>query len=178
MIGQNLGKREKSLLTICVILGVSALGYSLALEPSARHWKMLNKKVEATSDELSKDMRLVNMYDRIEAEYARYTGYITAGRGEEEELAAVLAEIENVSKRTSCLISNVKPRSPGSIGGYREISFMVTAEGSAENLSAFLHAIETSKELLRVAGFTITPKSRQADLLKGAFVINKVLITK
>lgn len=176
MAGQNLGKRERTLLAVCIILGGGAVLYSLIVEPLATGWKTLNGRIEAKLSELGKDTRLFKMYEMIEEEYVEYGEFITSGRNMEEAQAAALGKIEEFSKSASCRIVNVKPRSPKKIGNYKEISFVVTAEGAIDRLSHFLYVIETSKELLRVKHFAITPRSGSPDALRGTFVISKVIL--
>jgi Tfp pilus assembly protein PilO len=165
-------------LTVTIILGGLAVLYNIVLEPLVANWKMLNIKVTAKASELKKNLRLVKMYEFIEAEYAKYSEFIEAGKNEEEELASVLAEIESVSKKTSCRIRNVKPRATRKLGNYREISFTVTAVGGIDKLSQFLYGIELSKKLLRVRHFAITPKSgsRSAGELRATFLITKIIV--
>ena len=175
MIGQNLAKREKLLVGACVILGAAAIGYNMLIGPITGGWKKLNAGIEAKSNLLSKNIRLLGMSDRLRAEYANYRDYIEFGQSEQEELRAALGEIESISKRTSCRIANIKPRAARKIGNYKEISFVVISEGSIEALSRFLHATENSQKLLRIKHFSITPKSASSEGLKGTFLISKIV---
>jgi len=175
MFGKNLGKREKILLSVTVGLVAAALSYGIIIDPALTNWKMLNKRIEAKVSELSKDMKLLNMYDRIEAEHLTYSEYINTERTPEEAETSVLAEVENISKKYNCHIANVKPRTSKDIGQYKVVSFLVTAEGTIDQLSQFLFGLETSRELLRVKRFTITPKSKSARELKGAFLVSKIV---
>ncbi|MCQ9207479.1 MAG: type 4a pilus biogenesis protein PilO [Omnitrophica bacterium] len=175
MIGQNLAKREKLLVAVCIILGASAIGYNMVVGPIAAGWKARNNEIQARINLLNKNTKLLGMSDRLRAEYLKYRDYIELGQSEQEELRAALEEIENLSKKTSCRIANIKPRAARKIGNYKEISFVIISEGNIEALSRFLHAIEGSKKLLRVKHFSITPKSTSSGNLKATFLISKII---
>ena len=173
----NLAKREKVLLSICIILATIAIAYSLAIEPVIVHWKTLNNQIESKAILLIRNTKLLNMYKTLKEEYVQYRDFIKVSENEERELAKALGEMENISKKSSCYIANVKPRTSKKLGSYKEISFEVTAEGSINELSRFMYEIETSKEYLRIRRFIITSKSGPARRLKGTFLISKILFT-
>lgn len=175
MIGQNLAKREKLLVAACIALGASAIGYNMIVGPITAGWKTLSTEIEAKINLLGKNTKLLEMYDRLREEYLNYRDYIELGQSEQEELRAALEEIESISEKTSCRIVNVKPRAARQIGNYKEITFVVISEGSIEALAQFLHATESSKKLLRVKHFSITPKSTSPGDLKATFLISKIV---
>ena len=140
------------------------------------NWRMFTSQVEAKAAVLSKDLRLLRMYNRLEAEYARYRDFVGTAKNEEEELAVILNEIENISRKSSCHIANVKPRATKKIGNHKEISLAVTVEGTVEKLSKFLYAVEVSSALLKVRHFAITPKSGRKGTLKATLHISKILL--
>ena len=172
MFSLNLSGRERILVTASLVLAAIAIGYNVVIEPLMRNWKRLNSQIDAKATVLVKDMRLLRMYKRLETEHSKYRDFITTTKKEEELLAHVLSEIENISKKTSCYIANVKPRTTKKVGNYKEISFIVTAEAAVDKLAKFLYAVETSKELLRVRHFAITPKSGRQGTLKSTFHIS------
>ena len=176
MFIQNLSKREKTILSICVILGVTAIAYSLIIEPFIMRWRTLNDQIESKIALLIKNTRLLKMHKALEAEYAKYHGFMEISEDEEKELAKALGEIENVSAKSSCNIANIKPRASRKLGNYKEIFFEVTAEGSISELAQFLYEIETSREYLRIRHFTIMSKAGPPDKLKGTFLISKIIL--
>ena len=171
-----LSGRERKLVAAIVTLAVFAVGYGLIIEPVVSNWKMLSSEIEAKAQVLAKDMRLLKMYARLEAEYDKYRDFIATTKNEEEELAGALSEIESISKKANCHISNIKPRATKRIGNYKEVSFAVTAEGTVETLSRFLYSVETSRRLLKVGHFAMMPKSGAKGTLKATFHISKILV--
>lgn len=176
MFGKKLGKRERRLLSACIILATGAILYGAVIEPITANWKTMNTRSKAKAAQLGKDAQLLKMYETIKSEYDKYREFIEIGKNEEEELTTALAEIENVAKQTDCRIANVKPRATRKRGNYKEISVVITAEGNIEKLAHFLHSIETSRKLLRIRHFSIIPKAGSSGELKATFLISKIIV--
>ena len=177
MFINNLSGREKNLLFGAITIALLALGYTMILEPFILHWKTLNDRIDAKLTTLIKDTRLLNMYKTLEAEYVKYRDFLEVGKNEEEEFASALSEIESVSGKSACHIVNVKPRSSKILGNYKEISYEVTAEGSIHELSRFAFEIETSDKYLRIRRFTIASKTGSSGILRGTFLISKIIVS-
>ncbi|MBL7156748.1 MAG: hypothetical protein ISS92_01155 [Candidatus Omnitrophica bacterium] len=176
MFIRNLGKNERTLLAICITLATVAILYSLIIEPVLRRWKTLNAQLVSKIVQLNKNTKLLNMYQSLEEEYAKYHGVIEISKNEEEEQAKALREIENVSKKSACHIVNIRPRASRKLGNYKEILFEITTGGSLDELSRFLYEIEASTEHLRVRQFTITSRLSSSHRLKGIFLIGKIIL--
>ena len=97
MFIQNLSKREKIILSICVILAAIAITYNLIIEPFIMRWRTLNDQIESKIALLIKNTRLLKMRKPLETEYVKYHGVMEISEDEEKELAKALGEIENVS---------------------------------------------------------------------------------
>jgi len=175
MFGKNLRKREKGLLAVCIGLAGIAIGYSMIVEPAIANWRALEGRIEGKATLLAKNTRLLKIYDKLEARYRNYREFISIGKNDEEELAIVLGEIKNIANAASCHIVNIKPRTAKKIGNYKQVLIVVTAEGNIGELARFLYNTETSKELLRIRHFAITPQSSSAKKLKATFIVSKII---
>lgn len=173
---RNLSRNEKILLSICIVLGTVAVTYNLFIEPVVFRWKALNDGIESKTSVLIKNTRLLQIYKALQEEYEKYQGAIDTTRNEEEEFARSLGEIENISKKSSCRVENIKPHTPKKVGKYKEISFEVSAEGTIGQISRFLYEIETSKQNLRIRRFTLTSKSGVQTNLRGTFLISRIIV--
>ncbi|MFH1593488.1 MAG: hypothetical protein ABID09_02185 [Candidatus Omnitrophota bacterium] len=176
MFIRNLSRRERSILAFLVVVAVSAVFYTLIIDPVVAYWKNLDNEIEANGVALGKDMKLLKMYDALQREHAKYEDFIETGKNEEEELAKTLSVIESVSTRSACRIANVKPRSSRELGNYREFVFEVTAEGGIDELTRFTYEIELSKEYLRIKRFTIISKLGSEGTLKSTFLISRIVL--
>jgi len=160
---------------MCITLVIIAIVYNLLIDPVVSRWKTLNGQIKLKTVLIQKNTRLLRMCEELQDEYEKYQGSIKTSGNEEEELAKSLGEIENISQRSACYIENIRPRASKKAGKYREISLEVAAEGGIDEVSRFLYEIETSKQCLRVKRFTIIPKSGPQTVLKGTFLISKII---
>ncbi len=172
----NISNREKILLSITISFVITALFYNLIVEPLISRWRAFNGQIESKKALLNKNKRLLAAYKILEEEYIKYP-VVLGGKNEEEEIARALGEIENVSKKSSCYIVNLKPRASKKIGNYKEISFDVTTEGSIDEFTRFMYEVETSKKMLRIRRFTITSKTGPSAKLKCVFLISKIILS-
>jgi len=177
MFIKNLNKREKRIaFTTAGVIG-AALIYNIIISPVAERWTGLNDRIASRTNVLEKDIRILAMRDTIEAEYTKLAPYVKSAKGDEKSVAEALSLIENISKSASCLIISIKPVGAKEFGTHKEVLIDITAEATMEQFSKFLYDIETTKDmLLKVRRFAITSKTGQAGLLKGSFLIGKVLI--
>ena len=60
---------------------------------------------------MARGQAILDRYKEEGTEYSKYASVFSAGkRSEEEELAGALSMIEEISKKNSCDILNIKPR--------------------------------------------------------------------
>jgi len=168
-------KREKILTIITVSIALIAFIYSVVIERVVLRWKMLNEEIESRKNLLIGDAELLSRYENIKEEYMKNPIFKVKGANEEEAIARVLSEIEAISNKASCYITNIKPRTTRYIGNYREISFDVSIESGITELSRFMYETEVSKEILRIRRFTTSSKSGPAKSLKTTFIISKII---
>ena len=177
MLIENLTKRERYIALAAISIALTALIYNFVIEPIAKRWIHLNDEIESRISIFRKDSKLLSMYKTLEADYTKFSKYAKSTKREEEELAAILTEIETISRNNSCLIASIKPLGTRKLPSYKEILIDATIEADIKQFSKFLYDIETSKNMiLKVRRFTISSKSGQMDTLRGTFLISKILV--
>lgn len=177
MFINNFNKREKYLALATLSIAAIALIYVFIIDPVAARWKNINNQILSKIDMLEKNFRLAANQKTIESEYAKLSKRGSPARSKDQEAADTLAFIENVSKNDSCFIINIKPVDIIDSGSHKEILIDVTAEASVGQLSKFLYDIENPREnLINVQRFNVISKSGQAGVLRGTFLISKVLL--
>ena len=174
---KNLNKREKKLAGAVLLIILSALLYKFIVEPLSGRWAKLNDEISSKTNILRKDAGILSKYKALEAKYAGLSGYIRSGKGEKGDAADILKYIENVSRNDSCYIVSIKPIGTRNLPSYKEILIDVTAEADMAQFSKFLYDIEDPKDaILRVKQFNISSKPGQSGVLKGTFLISKIII--
>ena len=174
---RRLSGREKKLAAITAILGVFAAVYGLLIEPLAGRWKNINEQIEVNTVLLMRNSRLIKMQDSLQEEYVQCRDFMAVDRGE-EELAGTLGKIEEISRKSSCRIVNIKPFAARDRDNYRIAVFDITAEGRISDFSRFLYEMERSRPPLRVKQFIVSPKTGSPGTLKGVFRVKKIVFTR
>lgn len=174
---KNLTKREKYTAFATFAIAIIALIYSFIIEPVSKRWRFFNSEIRSKTRTLERDLKIMANSKAIESDYAKFSKYVKIAKSEEETIADILAYIENVSRNNSCFIINIKPAGTKSLGSHKELLIDLTAEANMAQFSKFLYDIENSKDmLLRVKRFNISSKYNQTGILKGTFLISKILI--
>lgn len=177
MFIRNLSTRERYIALATFLIILVALTYNFIIEPVSRRWVHLDNEIASKINTLKKDSKLLSMYKTLESDYAKVSQYVKSQKREEEELTAILTEIETVSRNSSCLIVSIKPIGTKNFPSYKEVLIDATAEANINQFSKFLYEMENSKNMiLKVKRFTLSSKSGQQDTLRGAFLISKILI--
>lgn len=177
MFINNFNKRERYLMAAAASICVIAVLYVFIIEPVAARWKNLNNQIRSKINMLEKNFKLAANQKTIESEYVKLSKRGSPARSKDQEVSDTLAFIENVSKNDSCFIINIKPVDMIDSGSHKEILIDVTAEASVGQLSKFLYDIENPREnLINVKRFNVISKSGQAGVLRGTFLISKVLL--
>jgi len=94
----------------------------------------------------------------------------------DEATAQMVGEIDEIAASTGVAISRRQPRSPRKFSYCEEHALDVadfTATGG--QLAAFLHGIQQSRGLLRVAYMKVSVEKGESGRLKGAMVITKLV---
>jgi hypothetical protein len=85
--------------------------------------------------------------------------------------------LENLSRSDSCAIANIKPIGTKDFVTYKELLIDLSSEGTVSQFTKFLYDIENTKNMiLKVRQFVLTSKAGQEGVLKGTFLISKIII--
>jgi len=95
---------------------------------------------------------------------------------DEEEVAKILGEIESLARQSKVYLANMKPQSPKEIDFYKEYAVEIDAEGEIVPLTAFLHQLNTSTQLLRVEKLRLSSKKKGDKTLKASMLIIRILV--
>lgn len=192
-------KRERLffILTTVVILIIAV--YIFIVEPVYKKWDRLGLEFELANSRLLKNTKLLANKESLEKQYERFKEYIQKEGDQEEEMAAVLKEIEATALNCGVKITSIKPKgikqlipkeatqrsiSSGSRRDTREVSTFgksykkfsveLISEATISQFLKFIYELEDSKKLLKVERLVLSVKGTQSDLLKGTFLIRKI----
>lgn len=176
MIFSNLTKRERTIAIITIVSVVAFLFYTQVIERIAKKWIYLDKEIVSKSIKLKKDFKLLSKKNVLEEEYKNYLSSIKSGLSEEEEAANVLTDIENLAKKNSLFIINIKPSPTLDTLSYKEIIFEISAESSVDELVKFIYDLQSLKKLMKVKKLSLSAKTSESSSIKSTLYLTKIII--
>ena len=148
----------------------------LIVAPVHHKLQQINHEIAISEKQLGRSLRNLNQKDVIAKAYERYTPYVKRAGSDEEEVAKILSEIEEVARKSAVSLDNVKPQEPKKRDFYKEYSVEIEAEGDMESLVSFLHQLSASSQLLRPEKINLSLQERDSTIVKASIVITKSFI--
>jgi len=159
------------------LVGVLAV-YLFVVEPVARAWEGLDRKIARKAQALKTDREILPFAKTIESDYQAFSVQGVAGTSEDEDASAMLATVESISRKDSCRIVNIKESGSGKDGAVSEIRMEVSVEGALDRCLQFLWDIESEKGMiLKVRRYSLAAASGGKNVLKGTIFIVRIVLT-
>lgn len=86
--------------------------------------------------------------------------------------AELLKMMEKTARDSNLVLLKREPDEERSLGDIYEVSIKCSWEGNLEALVRFLYTIQSQGAILDVRFLTVSPKSGEADILKGSFTVD------
>jgi len=173
----RISKKEKNLLYIAIIFVSLAVFSRVILEPTLGKSASLNHQIQLKRRMIGNALSLLNQKEEIRKESHKYAKYAKEKLSEEEETAVLLKEIEDIARKSSVQLIDLKPYSQGKIDFYIEYRIEIETESNMNQLVAFIYNLQNSESLLKVVKFRINSKADKHDILKAYLTITKVFIS-
>jgi len=164
----NLAARERMLVLSAGVLMLITLVYFAVIVPVAAIGDRASDRLDSAETNYEVMKRLRADYDDVQRRLASVEGRIR--RGARSNLRTVL---ENMAQQSQVTIESMEPQASPSIPPYRETKVEVGLKGvTLPQTVSYLHAIETSKDLLTVKNLRIRSRSDQPQLLDVTFTVS------
>jgi len=171
--------KEKRYIYITVTVLLITIFDRVVIGPFMSECGKLDKKIADQKEIVYKNMIILRYEDRIVDEVSIYSDYFIDDLSSRDELiACFLSEIEGYSKTAGTNLVNINPVESIDDVGYTQFVLAVGCEGNLKNLLDFFYNIESSKKLIRIIDFEISPKSRESQDVRCNLTISKLIITK
>ena len=172
----RLAKRERIILYVTVIFVFFGLMDGLVYKPIMRHFNELEEKIISQENELRKNIRYLAAREIILNRYSAYAAHAVTSGGDEEEIASLLNEIEELARKSGLSLVNMKPKPATTTEFGKQYPLEVEMETQMAQLIKFIHGLHSSKYILGVKKLRLVPKGKQSAQVKGYLVINKTVI--
>ena len=171
----KLSKKEKIGLVAATIVVSAVIIDRLVVSPIGERFRRLGRDIELSERKLVLDLRNISNKESISDEYEKYRNYVRkSASSDEEEVAAVLAEIENLARRSDINLDDIKPQQAKQTDFYREYYVEIEAEGTMEHIIIFLHNLNSSPQLLRAVKLRLGLKDKESPVVKASIMVSKI----
>jgi O-acetyl-ADP-ribose deacetylase (regulator of RNase III) len=173
----KLSKREKT-----ILLGTTLILAGLFLDRLVIHQIMnrlstLDRSIREEEAAVKRSLHILVQKNRILAESKELGEFSAAAGDPEEEMTALLKEIEILADRASVNLVYVKPATGADEKGVKRYLASLECESQMEQVAAFFHSIESSPKLLKIEKFSLQPKSRESSLARCTMTVSKTVLS-
>ncbi len=170
----NLSKRERVILYCTVGFFFVFILDRVIISAVFDKIKSLNRQADDMRTEIRKNMRILAYKESISEGTKRYSSLMRSLKSEEEEMTAILREVENLASKSSIYLVDMKPSGTTDMGMLRKYIVDLNCESQMEQLVDFMYNIENSGKLLTIERYTISQKSRDSSIARCRLNISKV----
>jgi hypothetical protein len=174
----HLSKRDKLKFYAAGIFVLIALFDRLMIAPISAKLQSLDKQIAEKKAGIKVDLRILGEKERIELESAKYKSFFTREGTAEEEMSALMKEVETLANKSTVYLLDMKPGAVKDSATFKQYTVTLNCEGELKRLIEFMYAIETSRKLLKTDKLQISLKSRESDTLKCNLSISKIILLK
>jgi Tfp pilus assembly protein PilO len=172
----RLSKRERLIFYGAAFFVSLAFFDFLILSPVFSKINSLDTEIRQRELGIKKNLHILAQKDRITVEKAKYVSFSSLKKSDEEEITALLKEIEKLADKHSVYLVDMKPADAKGKGSSNKFYVNLNCEAQMEQIVSFMYGIENSDELLTVDKYQINPKSKDSSIAKCAMSICKVVL--
>ena len=173
----KLSEKEKKILFVTIFVVLLAFLDRAFFGPAISNLKSLQEDIRDKEDSMKQDLHLIAYKNRILKEKEvlhRYYAKKTLSPGEIKEL--FLNKIEMLATKSNVMLIKVTPSDGEQKKGFVEYSANLECSGKLKDLVGFMHAIDSSEELLRIIKFNMSVKKASSDEISSTMTVSKLII--
>ena len=175
---EKLARREKLWLFAALLSLLAVLLDQVVVQSVVTSFRMLDEATERAEKKLFFNELVLQEYADVSAEYGRLGGLLGVASSSAEENDRMTGEIVDLARETGLSCPEMGSRDPRKQEFLEEFTTEISKyEGITTNLFSFLHEVEAAPGLMRVKKWTLIP-DKNSNLLRGAMIINKVMVSK
>ena len=174
----RLSKRERTIFYATVFVISLVLLDRLVLSPILSKINELDTTIRSEEEAIKQSLLIVTQEDRIATESKQYVSYLSEPQGEEKELTAFLKEVENIAKKSSVYLVDIKPAGSNVDGIATRYFVKLNFEAQMEQVLHFFYSITNHEQLLKIEAYEISPKSEGGSVVTCSTSISKAIIPK
>ena len=173
----KLSDKERKIFYIAVPFVLLALYDRLLLGPAVNSLAVLDEKIVQQEKIVKSDLRYLEHKDQMQKEIDLYSPYLVTGKVESKDLnRGFLGTVEGLAVKAEVNIVKSNPTESRIEEGFSKYYADVDCIGTIEQLLTFMHAINTSNEMLKVDRFKLSPKRGTDGQFNASLSIAKLVV--
>ena len=173
----KLSEQEKKIFYVAVSIVFLMVLDRAFLGPVLSRMKSLDAEIAQQKSVIQRDLRFLSYKDRILKENETLKSYYENETKTVEEIIAVfLKNLEMMATQSKVNLIKVAPTDSKQKKGYIEYYASLECEGFLENLVTFMHAIDTSDDLLKIIKVDMGLKRASGEEILCNMVVAKIII--
>ena len=173
----KLSPKEKKILAVAVIIFLMAFLDRVFFGPAIDNLKSLEEDIQDKETSLKRYLRFLAYKDQISKEKDMLKKYYTKKQltpGEIKE--AFLNKIEMLANESKISSIRVTPTEGEKKKGYVEYAANLECLGKLKDILTFMHAIDSSEELMKIIKFSMNAKKASSDEVSVSMSVSKIIV--
>lgn len=174
----KISKRERIMIITGAVVLMVVASDRLVFGPWTHYIKKVRHEIVETEIRVAQAKKLFERKEATFQEGEAYRSFLKLGQTPELEMAALLREIEQLSRQADVSLQEVKPLQAEKTEDYEEYGVEVYFESEFPALLEFIEKIESSEFVLVIEKASILRKDEESGILKGFLRIRRLVMTE
>ena len=142
------------------------------------HLSAIEDDITKEEASIKQDLRFLGYKDRIAQESQEIDPYLTKNMlTDNEMIAAFLNKVQNLASQTKVNLIKINPAPGEQDADYWKYEADLECSGQLADVIAFMHAINSDMDLMKVDKFNFSGKKSDTDEIKATMTIEKIVVT-
>lgn len=173
---EKMNVKERAGLFIAAAFIAVVLIDRVIVAPICSRLSRLDSENRTVEKQLSAHLRNIKAKEAVPEEYKKYMKGIKKTGSDEEEVAKMLSEIEELARSSNVALADMKPQPPRAMSSYREYTIDIDGEGDEEGIMKFLYKLNASGQLLRAEKIRLYLKEKNSTVVKSSVSVTKIVM--
>jgi hypothetical protein len=170
-------KKEKNFFYVTLVIAFVALFDRLFLGPVMSKLQMVDESIVREKVSIAQDLKYLSYKDNITGKIETLSKFFAKGSTEPGVVnGEFLGVIEKLARESNIKLIKSNPIDPKKEKAYTEYFTNVECSGTLEDVLKFMHAVDSSNELMKVSKFVMSPKRGVDNEINLSLTIVKMVI--
>lgn len=173
----KLSEKEKMVFNVALLIVLLAFLDRLFFGPVLGKINSIDSEIQNQKISIERDLRILTYKDKIIQDNQSYGKYFTENVEDDDVVnAAFLQTVEKLATQSNVTLIKSTPTEKKEKKDSLEYFANVDCAGQLKDVISFMHAVNASDDLLKVATFSMTPKRGAANDVNASLTVVKTVV--